>query len=278
MLDVVSQDASVVAARAMITVEDGSVHLLRNNEHPWTREESLAHMNPKHILFLDLPVSEPKLQLNVSTGDLLSAYVTRLTTHIKQLRNLPSSVANFARHFATGRYEEIEIGSANRDAFGLRKFIITTTDKWTVVALDSANKGNIVWRKLIPKGTQVHGMWVLRESSVVRGQPPLIGMVSSKSGQFKFSQLNGLDGSVLDEFEAVGEVVKAFVAPSGFVDKEGRKFVLVILQNGDGLILPNGEDATALVREINDRVYYLVQDANGLQGYVFDAVIPARSR
>src|ERR1700738_855379 len=179
----------------MITAQDGSVHLLRNNEHTWTREESLAHILPQYTLFLDLPVPEPKLRINVSTGTLLAAYVDRVSAHIKQLRNLPSGLATFARHFATGRYEEIELGTTNRDAFGLRKFIIVVTTTGKILALDSANSGNVVWSRFFTND-KVYAMWTLRDSSAIRGHPPLIGFLSQPKGDgdIMFIQANGLDG------------------------------------------------------------------------------------
>src|SRR5277367_2514890 len=167
VLDVVSR-GEAVAARAMITASDGSIHLLRNNEHSWSREESLAHTIPSQVLFVDLPVMEPAIPHNVASTNLLSAYITRLTTHIAQLRDFPSGLMTFARHFATGKYEEIEPGSNHRDAFGLRKFVVVATETGKVLALDSASGGNIVWGRLFSE-TKVRGMWIVRESGARRG-------------------------------------------------------------------------------------------------------------
>ena len=264
-----------VAARAVITTQDGSIHLLRNNEHTWTREESLARLVPRHTLFLDLPVPEPKVQLNVSTGNLLSAYITRVTTHIKQLKDLPTGLTAFARHFATGKYEEIDLESTNRDAFGLRKFILVVTKQGSLIALDSANKGNIVWR--LGLAGEVLGTWILRESSAVRGQPPVVGVLVSSAGGVEFVLVNGLDGVEYEREPAnleVPNIVKMFQVPAGMVDAFGRRPVIVVPRKGGAKILPASTEATSLLSQLSDKVYYSVQEDNAIQGYFFNTQVP----
>jgi hypothetical protein len=259
-----------------MTAQDGSIHLLRNGEHSWTREESLSHILPGQTLFLDLPVPEPKTQLHVSSKNLLGAYVQRVTTHIKQLRNLPSGLVTFARHFATGQYEEIEIGSHNRDAFGLRKFIVVGTGTEKLVALDSANGGDLVWSLLV--GRSVKGMRVLRESSAVRGQPPVIGVLVEKDGSCQFLQVNGLDGTILEEEVDVGtgEIVKTFLAPVGVVDSQGRRGLVVVTKKGDVKILPEGKDIYNAAAKFDDNFYYSIHEGDIVSGYFLDyKVLPS---
>jgi hypothetical protein len=260
----------------MITAQDGSVHLLRNNEHSWTREESLAHTIPEHTLFLDLPVPEPKVRLNVTTGNLLSAYLNRVSTHIKQLRNLPYGLKTFARHFATGRYEEIEIGTTNRDAFGLRKFIIVATETGKLVALDSANRGNVVWSQFVDEGTEIYGMWILRESSAVRGQPPLIGVLLETDGNTEFCQVNGLDGTFYRKEPAHIEfpnIAKAFSVPLGVTDDQGRRAVVVIPSKGAAKVFPGDGNIDSMMSTLSDKLYYSVQGVSAIQGYFFDSEV-----
>jgi ER membrane protein complex subunit 1 len=260
----------------MITAQDGSIHLLRNNEHTWTREESLAHVIPAYTVFLDLPLPEPELHLSASSKNVLSAYIDRVTTHIKQLRDLPSGLATFARHFATGRYEEIELESTKRDAFGLRKFIIVPTGTGKLVALDSANRGNVVWSRLFDTGSEIHGMWVLRESSAVQGQPPLIGVIVVRHGIYSFIQINGLNGEIVgeEEFDVgdSGVIVKAFLAPLTLLDENGLRIVICISDKGDVKGLPSTVETTSLLKDISGNLYYSVPESNALQGFVFDTV------
>ena len=260
----------------MITTEDGGIHLLLNAEHPWTREESLAHINPGQILFLDLPVPEPKLRLNVSASDVLSAYLTRVKTHIKQLRDLPSGLSRFAKHFATGRYEEIELGSVNRDAFGLRKFIVLASGMGKggkVVVIDSANQGRVVWSKFFGRRARVQGMWILRESSAVRGQPPLIGVLLVDGAGCRFLQINGLDGTVVNEDVCqlgFGDVVMAFAAPLGVLDEEGRRPVVVIPKVGPAKIFPESGTSKTILERFGDKIYYSLQEDGIIQGFHLD--------
>ena len=272
MLDVVSR-GDTVAARAMITAWDGSIHLLRNNEHTWTREESLAHAIPSQILFVDLPVPEPKLALNVSTTNILTAYLTRLTTHIAQLRDLPSGLVTFARHFAKGKYEEIEPGSHYRDAFGLRKYVVLATETGKVVALDSASGGNIVWGRLFT-GSLVKGMWIVRESGARRGAQPVVGVLLEREGLHSFVRVNGLDGELL-AVEEVGfkpgeKIVKAFVVPSGLVDVGGEKVILLVSESGNIKTVPSmGSD---ILSKVEEKLFYSMQGSDGMQGYVVISV------
>lgn len=259
----------------MLTTQDGSIHLLRNNEHIWTREESLAHIVPEVTVFLDLPVPEPKAQLHVSSSDILSAYIGRVAAHIRQLGDLPAGLAAFARHFATGRYEEVEAGSVNRDAFGLRKFVIVAGRLGKLLALDSANGGNVVWSRILPAETQVKGMWILRESSAVRGKPPVIGVLTVNGADNKFLQIDGLTGRILEE-EDVGDVpvVKSFLAPGETVDSEQRRIVVAVTDEHRPIVLPSSSQEAALLFTLADKVYFSVQEANAIQGFVLDSVCP----
>jgi ER membrane protein complex subunit 1 len=275
-LEVVSRDAASVAARILLTTQDGSIHLLRNNEHIWTREESLSHILPEITVFLDLPVPEPKGQLHVSSADILSAYIGRVTAHIRQLRNLPAGLAAFARHFATGRYEEVEVGSVNRDAFGLRKFVIVASRLGKLLALDSANGGNVVWSRILPAGTRVKGMWVLRESSARRGKPPVIGVLTvNDSLDSKFLQVDGLTGQILVQ-EDVGDVpiVKSFLAPGETIDSEQRRIVVAITDDHRPIVLPSSSEEASLFSTLADKVYFSVREADAIQGFVLDSVYP----
>jgi len=264
---------SSIAARSMITAQDGSIHLIRNNEHSWTREESLAHSLPCHTLFLDLPVSEPKVRLNVSRRDVLSAYIDRVITHVKQLSDLPSGLAAFARHFATGRYEEIQVESTYRDAFGLRKFIIVATETGKLLAMDSVNHGNIVWSQFFGQNYVINGVWLLRESNAVRGNPPLIGVLATAGDVKMFVQVDGLRGEIIDTEEFKLEGMRASVlSPPGFFDKEGRRLVICVSEKGLVKALPSTDETVSLLRDIGDKLYYFTRKSDAIQGYALDAV------
>jgi hypothetical protein len=249
----------------MITAHDGSIHLLRNSEHTWTREESLAHGVSEYTIFLDLPVPEPTVSTTIARGNVLLAYIDRVTTHIKQLRGLPAGLITFARHFATGRYEEVDVGSTNRDAFGLRKFIVTTrTGK--IVALDSANQGNIIWSLFLD--VEVCGVWVVRESSAVRGKSPLLGVLGKRDGVFTFYQVDGLDGSVVDvEEDSMGEL--AIVFQSAVTDGEGRRGVVCVSKSGTVTVFPNSKEIYNNLAKLSDH-YYSLKTGGGLRGYSLD--------
>ena len=253
------------------------MHLLRNSQHLWTREESLSHILPHTTVLLDLPVPEPKAQLHVSSSTLVDAYICRLLAHVTQLKDLPSAVVAFGRHFATGSYDEIKVGSLNRDAFGVRKFIIVATERGKVMALDSANGGNIIWSKLLPGDSRVLGMWILRESSAVRGKPPVIGVLLEENVGKKFLQVDGLTGVIL-EAEPVdlegGRILKSFIAPGEIVDSERRRMVLIVTDKNIVAGLPSTPETTGLLSQLADKLYFSIHEGNAIQGYVLNDVNP----
>jgi ER membrane protein complex subunit 1 len=220
-------------------------------------------------------VPEPKGQLHVSSSDILSAYISRVAAHIRQLGDLPAGLAAFARHFATGRYEEVEAGSVNRDAFGLRKLVIVASRLGKLLALDSANGGNVVWTRILPAETRVRGMWILRESSAVRGKPPVIGVLTVNGVVNKFLQVDGLSGWILEE-EEVGDVpiVKSFLAPGETLDSEQRRIVVAVTDEYRPIMLPSSSEEASLFFTLADKVYFSVQEANAIQGFVLDSVHP----
>jgi hypothetical protein len=241
-LDVVARDDASIAARTMVATEDGAIHLLRNDEHIWTREESLAHIIPEHTLFLDLPIPELKSQVNaLFSTNILATYLNRVKSHIKQLRGLPSGLLAFARHFATGSYEEIELESVYRDSFGFRKFIITGTSTGKLITLDSANRGNIAWSRYLGPDAQIHGMWILRESSVVRDKGPLLGVLLARGNHHHFLQVDALEGTIIKQTPCtvdLNRVNKVFQLPFGIVDDEGRRPIVVVPEVGEAIMLP----------------------------------------
>jgi len=221
----------------------------------------------------------------------VSAYINRVTSHILQLRNLPSTLARFAKHFATGSYEEIELGSKFRDAFGLRKFIIVSTTTGKLLALDSANGGTPVWTKLLPFGSKIEGMGILRQSNAVRGYPPLLGVVVKEGSLYKLLQINGLDGSIRDEaevFYSTGDIVKLFPVPSGLLATpsfkevesvlifEGKDPLMYVSDRGYAGLLPGTCHYSDVRAQIEEKLYFSVFEENAVQGYVVHTVLLPR--
>jgi hypothetical protein len=271
VLDVVAREDGSVAARSLVSSDDGAVHLLRNGDLDWTREESLANIITEETLFIDLPIMEIKSQIPSSgTTSLLSRYLNRVTTHIKQLRDLPSALITFGRHFATGKYEEIELGSIYRDAFGFRKFIVVASRTGKLFALDAADKGSIIWSAYLGQDVSFKGMWILRESNVVRDKRPLVGVLLSRAGTCQFLQVAALDGAIVEVGDCevdLERMNKVFQVPMGILDDEGRRPIVVVSETGKATILPVSSTVNKIFERLHDKVYYTIQDSNGLQGY-----------
>jgi hypothetical protein len=149
------------------------------------------------------------------------------------------------------------------------------TKNGKILALDSANKGNVVWSHLFDFGSNIHGMWILRESSAVRGKPPLIGVVVEKGGIYSFRQMDGLSGKIIESEkfheDSMDEIVKAFVVP-GIADVDGRRCVVIVTKKGITKGLPSTTDMHLVSPKIANEVFYSVQESDALQGYTFDSV------
>jgi ER membrane protein complex subunit 1 len=239
----------------MLICQDSSIHLFQTNTHPWIREESLSSAHS--ALFLDLPLPEIKSRTH-SQKDIFSAYVERILLHIRRLKDLPNGLISFGKHFATGKYDDIDFNEVVRDAFGLRKFIIVITNN-KIVAMDSANHGKIIWSIFL------QGIWIVRESTL-KNRPPLIGVF----GEGKYLLLNGLNGNVVYEEIVKEEFVKMFLGPAGLVDSEGRRIIIGVTKDGIVKGLPSTE-TTSVLKEIGDTLYYSIREDRAVQGYVLDS-------
>ncbi|CAG8592009.1 5924_t:CDS:10, partial [Gigaspora rosea] len=162
LLDVTTKknnETTSVAYRMLIVSDDGSIHFFKEDSIAWNREESLTHAT--EVEFLDLPekklwtqeVDELDEQSEESeTISPFARYVRRLMNHIEQLKDFPEYLITYVQRSATGNYSVDPSPmtkaktSLYRDTFGFRKLLIFMT-RTKLVALDTSNKGQIVWSR-----------------------------------------------------------------------------------------------------------------------------------
>ncbi|KAF9958888.1 hypothetical protein BGZ65_001096, partial [Modicella reniformis] len=192
-----------VQTRVYFSTVDGSFHAFSDvASERWYREESLAHVND--VEFVDLP--ERKLWTQdvdeaghvKSNKDLtiIERYIERLTLHIVQLKGLPAFIVSYANPSSLFRtppvateFSEVQIGSPNntiqplyRDQFGVRKILIFSTTKGKLVAVDSANKGQIIWSRYFTWGHDIKNIVLVRHAHV--RLPPILAVIAeSASGE-----------------------------------------------------------------------------------------------
>ncbi|KAF3919689.1 hypothetical protein ABW20_dc0106054 [Dactylellina cionopaga] len=144
--EVVKRRDGAIAVRAAITLADGNVILVRNDQVVWTRQESLASAVAAE--FVDVHEVEDNLEKvlhSEESSNPVTAYVKRLTRHIAELRYLPGWLASFPQSilgiFGQGDKAVVD----TKDPFGFRKYIVFVTRFGWVTAIDTANQGQVAW-------------------------------------------------------------------------------------------------------------------------------------
>ncbi|KAK6335866.1 hypothetical protein TWF730_003241 [Orbilia blumenaviensis] len=145
--EVVKRRDGAIAVRAAVTLEDGNMVLIRNDQVVWTRQESLASAVAAE--FVDVHEVEDALEKTLhaeETSNLVTAYIKRVTRHIGELKYLPGWIAGFQQSIMGifGPVAPIDATVA-KDPFGYRKFVVFVTRFGWVTAIDTANRGAVVW-------------------------------------------------------------------------------------------------------------------------------------
>ncbi|KAI9596273.1 hypothetical protein BDF19DRAFT_421811 [Syncephalis fuscata] len=189
----------IMAIRTLTTTADGSIHLLRDTKHVWTREESLADivsMEP-----IDLPENNlvswehDELEEPVELSEHISSiqrFTRRVTTHtdklIRYLRNLINSSDTATTNSSNESLENSDNSTTRplrKDTFGLRKLLVFVTRSGKLVALDTSHKGRVIWSRFQGSSgldkIKIHGMYHVR-STIVK-YPPLLALVVTKYHQ-----------------------------------------------------------------------------------------------
>ncbi|KAI8335748.1 hypothetical protein BC941DRAFT_377420 [Chlamydoabsidia padenii] len=212
----------------LVSTSSGSLYMINNNNVIWSREEALAHTAATE--FLDLPekqmwtqVDEDEVVTSSAHGvdhqqnqSPLARYIRRLTTHIMELRNLPSWVVH---HFidmgkpilTSSVSDDVTLLQAQscwtpssnnahheqqnlyRDPFGMRKLLVSVTTTGKILAQDSGRRGKIIWTRYMP-GVNFEQVFVVR-TAAVKLPPVIVALGTSNDGATThFYRLNGLTG------------------------------------------------------------------------------------
>ncbi|KAI8606156.1 hypothetical protein EDD21DRAFT_315482 [Dissophora ornata] len=207
-----------IQTRIYFSTMDGSFHAYSDVESErWYREESLAYA--RDVEFVDLPerklwtqdVNEAGQVKEDRSLTIVGRYVERLSSHIAQLKGLPGFILSYANPSSlfskapvATEYSEVQIGAPNRtveplyrDQFGLRKLLIFSTDKGKLVAVDSGNKGQIVWSRYYPWGHDIKNIVIVRHANV--RLPPILAVIAQtidggRNKVIRTYRLNALTG------------------------------------------------------------------------------------
>ncbi|KAG0344752.1 hypothetical protein BG004_004193 [Podila humilis] len=287
--------------RAYFCTMDGSFHSYTEVESErWYREESLAYV--KEVEFVDLPERKLWTQDKDETGQgsaaqnasLVGRYIQRLTTHVGQLKDLPAYVLSYANPSSlftkapsATHYTEVTIGANNtviqplyRDQFGLRKVLIFGTSKGKVVAVDSANQGQIIWSRFFPWGHDIKALTVVRHANV--RLPPILAMIAETvdGGQNKMVRTYRMNALTGEDYETASFYFPAAAwIPAPFLsvfklpieDPEEKTQVLAIVDERMQITpYPSTEAVQLALKEFSKDLYFMLKNQIGakeLTGY-----------
>lgn len=203
-----------VLSRLVLTTTTGSVQLWQQDQHQWTREESLTDVRVAEMVELPEPLiaaSQLGVEETESFGSrlqrqLADAQVCPVVLHIQITSNcltddsifqdFPQYAINFVRRFATGSYASASSSVAPnsndtalfRDTFGFRKIIVAATSHGKVFGIDSAN-GEIVWSKVfglgwaVEVGARVFPLKIFTLKTVGDGDVPQVAVVAQRKAE-----------------------------------------------------------------------------------------------
>ena len=269
------RDESTYAVRSAVVLPNGNWELIRNGESSWSRLEALAgivaagwaELPPERSLAKDLGVEVH--------GNFLSAYVHRVTRHVRDLQHLPAwlrSVPKSVMASFLGEQVGMQAGDLHRDNFGFRKLIIVATEKGRLMALHAADQGNVVWNVKVVD-VQVGEKWNVR--GIHTDQDSAI--VTGDAGEFV--RVNVLTGEIL-EYQP-GGFVPSLKSSIPATDRLGRTVRIAIDEDGKPGNVPaqTFKDGTVIVSRSRSGVlqgWSLSHDSNPILAW--DFALPERER
>ncbi|KAF9259043.1 DUF1620-domain-containing protein [Marasmius fiardii PR-910] len=151
-MDTANPSPFQILGRLVVTTSAGTVQLWQQDGLQWSRDESLAEITATE--FVELPET-----VMAGSTENREGFVERLKRQSVQAKNLPNYIIHFIKRFATGSYESATSSAApaaspqgvQRDAFGFRQVIVSSTARGKVFGIDSSN-GEILWSRLLGLG------------------------------------------------------------------------------------------------------------------------------
>ena len=146
--EVVTKSPSSYAVRSAVFFSSGDWALIRNGEMSWQRCESLASIVKAEWAELEgKPTIAEDLEIE-SDVNFVSAYVHRLTRHMRQIQDLTSIISKLpqsARDWLNGLVGGQQGSVVKNKAFGFERALITVTDNNRLIAVDPSASGKVIW-------------------------------------------------------------------------------------------------------------------------------------
>jgi len=237
-IEVANPDPYRYFARVIYTTSAGTMQQWFQSDIQWTRDESLA--NVKAVEFVDLPEKE------VTQSALgLQSFVTRITRHLEDARNLPQYITHFVRRFLLGSTATKIRASANkvkktpdplwRDEFGFRKILVVATSTGKVFGIDS-DGGHIVWSRYLAEAmsSDVSPLKIFTSVSVSDGKQPEVVLLANRKSLssktavvYRFEALTGRNLGVQPNILSGVELFQGGMLEAYMLRNDNRTIIIV---------------------------------------------------
>lgn len=249
--EVVSKGSSSYAVRSALKLSSGDWELVRNGDPVWLRSESLA--GTVAAAWIELPQEESLAQelAEESHRGILGAYVHRVRRHIKDivtyLPGLFEALPDRIMGVFSGGKEAQQDQELYQDGFGFRKIVIVATEQGRLAALDTGNRGKILWNIKamdLAAGQKWKVLHIKVEGSIVE----------TRGLEGEFVRVRVLTGEILQH--QPGGVVAALKTSAYVLDTSGNEIFIAINKDGS-VAVPYGtkfERQTMLTTQGDDNI------------------------
>lgn len=234
------------AVRSAQVFRSGDWELVRNGEPVWHRPESLVGVTA--AAWADFPYQQDLARELATEGHahVITAYVHRLERHLRDLKRTP----NWARGLyyrilnAIDGQSYMQQQESSDDRFGFRKIIVLTTISGRVAALNSGNKGVVIWSiQAVP--VSEHTSWGVTGIEIEDG----IALVRAAGGEYLRIQV--LTGEILEHHPS--GLTQPLMNSIPIFDRLGKKFFLPVNDDGSVGDFPQGCDPAPSIIATRDR-------------------------
>jgi outer membrane protein assembly factor BamB len=164
--EVVSKSANTYVVRSAVLTSVENWDMIRNGVPAWRRVEGLT--GAVAAAWAEIPEAEDlakTLEAEAHSSP-LAAYIHRVNRHLNDLQYIPGWLQNLPTRFLSsilpGDSTKAQDGPLVRDSFGFRKLVIVATERERVYALDTGNRGKVVWSRKAFDGFPTGKKWDVR--------------------------------------------------------------------------------------------------------------------
>jgi len=270
-LDSFKKKDETVIYRIFIVTQDGSIHLYKEEQLVWDREESLA--STTDLKFIALPEITKNIPEAIVNGANTFAQVTsRIKYQISSLKD-----QLFGKSETNSGNEDI----LKRDIYGFRQLLLFFTKQGKLICMETLTK-KTVWTRFIGKDIKdFEGIKLsnIRSSSVQF--PPVVAAIATYNDNGKESTaVFSIDATTGENFTYTNKDIPSVIKyPFKLLqtfrlsvnEKQDKIRVTAIIKSEDEVeFYPNTQEILDSIKEIDKPVYFNLNDkigGNTIKGY-----------